>query len=164
MSRSCGRPADEIWAIGNSGDTIASATGAPAISSMAPTVAMTRPRDCSLRIARRWWRRRDTRHASDSLVRVVGWRNGPTLVRLRMLLVIIRSTSPPEAELWGTFGAIGSTARLIALREPALNELGPKALVCFVAYTLTGWPNPSTTVAPATLVGGLLLARSAFSP
>jgi len=81
-----------------------------------------------------------------------------------MLLVIIRSTSPPEAELWGTFGAIGSTARLIALREPALNELGPKALVCFVAYRLTGWPNPSTPVAPATLVGGLLLARSAFSP
>src|SRR5436853_5288708 len=114
MSRSCGRPADEIWAIGNSGDTIASATGAPAISSMAPTVAMTRPRDCSLRIARRWWRRRDARHASDSLVRDVGWRNGPTLARVRMLLVMNPSTSPPDAEVWGTFGAVGSTARLIA--------------------------------------------------
>ena len=114
MSRSCGRPAAEIWAIGNSGDTIASATGAPAISSMAPTVAMTRPKDCSLRIARRRWRRRDARHASDRLVRVVGWRNGPTLARVRMLLVMIRYTSPPEAEVWGTFDAIGSTARLIA--------------------------------------------------
>src|SRR5438094_2090560 len=114
MSRSCGRPADEIWAIGNSGDTIASATGAPAISSMAPTVAMTRPKDCSLRIARRRWRRRDARHASDRLVRVVGWRNGPTLARVRMLLVKIRYTSPPEAEEGGTFDAIGTTARLIA--------------------------------------------------
>src|SRR2546429_8053348 len=98
MSRSCGRPADEIWAIGNSGDTIASATGAPAISSMAPTVAMTRPKDCSLRIARRRWRRRDARHASDRLGRGVGWGHGPTLGRVRMLLGMVRYTSAPEAE------------------------------------------------------------------
>src|SRR3989442_13921010 len=128
MSRSCGRPADEIWAIGNSGDTIASATGAPAISSMAPTVAMTRPKDCSLRIARRRWRRRDARHASDRLVRGVGWRKGPTFARVRMLLVMIRYTSPPEGGGGGTFGAIGRNPRLIAFGEQALMDQALKPL------------------------------------
>src|SRR5256885_16488979 len=139
MSRSCGRPADEIWAIGNSGDTIASATGAPALSSMAPTVAVTRPRDCSLRIARRWWRRRDARHASDSLVRVVDWRNGPTLARPKAV-----GDDPIHVATCG--GSVWDLRRYRKdrtahrLREPALNKLGPKALVSHV------------------VLGGLLLA------
>jgi len=42
---------------------------------------------------------------------------------------MMRSTSPPEAEVWGTFGGFRKYRAAHGFREPALNELGPKALV-----------------------------------